>query len=333
MNTVCLDRALPVDTTIPDPSLVCLIGPAGSGKSTWASTWPDTQVLELDRFRALVSDDAGCQEATGDAAAALQAVLKARLARRKMTIVDATNTEKAVRADLLQAARDHGVPAVAFLVCAPVDVCIARQAGRSPARAVPEDVVRRQHADTIAAFPHLRDEGFAHVVFADTIHRLEPLLRRASATRRAELGWNGGGGLPGLRRAGCLLGLLTVRRVFGSEVLPLWRWRADSQLAGGDRVGEIRLGPDRMVLALRTSSEDVGAFGFDLLVGCPVDDGCVAPAWAPVFSVCDLLAAHTTAIVHPDTVCTVHGGPDRTGCDQGGDHTDGDETHAPRPRL
>lgn len=57
MKPFHLDNALPVDLTIPDPSLVCLIGVAGSGKSTWAATWPATQVLELDRFRALVSDD------------------------------------------------------------------------------------------------------------------------------------------------------------------------------------------------------------------------------------------------------------------------------------
>ncbi|MER6961799.1 hypothetical protein [Streptomyces sp. NPDC000618] len=45
-----------------------------------------------------------------------------------------------------------------------------------------------------------------------------------------------------------------------SEVLPLWHWRDGSQLAGGDRVGEIRLGPDRPVHAPRSD------------VACPVDD-------------------------------------------------------------
>ncbi|MER6501584.1 AAA family ATPase [Streptomyces sp. NPDC001455] len=180
---------------------------------------------------------------------------------------NATNTEKAVRTGLVQAARRHGVPAVALLVSTPASACADRQADRSPDRAVPEAVVRRQHAEAVAAFPHLRSEGFNHVVFANNIHRLEPLLQRASDTRRRELGWDGSDGLGDL---------LLVRRTFGAEVLPLWRWRDNSPLAGGDRVGEIRLGPDHMVLALRTDVDGEGDVGFDLLVGCPYDDDCDA---------------------------------------------------------
>ncbi|MFE7816370.1 hypothetical protein ACFU5P_31490 [Streptomyces sp. NPDC057433] len=47
----------PLDTTIPDPALIVLMGAAGSGKSTWAGTWPRTQVLELDQFRVTISAD------------------------------------------------------------------------------------------------------------------------------------------------------------------------------------------------------------------------------------------------------------------------------------
>ncbi|MEU1789154.1 ATP-binding protein [Streptomyces sparsogenes] len=290
-----------LDTTIPDPALIVLIGAAGSGKSTWASTWPSTQVLELDHFRAMVSDSAGDQSATLSAANVLHTVLEARLARKRTTVIDATDTEQWVRAGLLQIARHHGVPTVALLVPTPVSVCVDRQADRSPDRAVPEDVVRRQHGEAVAAFPQLRGEGFDHVVFADNLHRLEPLLQRASGTRRRELGWDSGDGLGDL---------LLVRRVFGAEVLPLWRWRDNSSLAGGDRVGEISLGPDRMVLTLRRNADGEGDVGFDLLVCCPYDDDCTAPAWQAVYSVTDLLVAHTSNRPHPDAVCTVHGGPD-----------------------
>ncbi|MBP2363609.1 MULTISPECIES: AAA family ATPase [Streptomyces] len=69
------------DTNLPDRAVIVLIGAAGSGKSTLASTWHPTQVLSLDHYRALVSDSAGDQEATGDAVAALHHVLEARLRR------------------------------------------------------------------------------------------------------------------------------------------------------------------------------------------------------------------------------------------------------------
>lgn len=47
----------PMDTQIPHPALVLLVGQSGSGKSTLAGTWPATEVLELDHYRALVADD------------------------------------------------------------------------------------------------------------------------------------------------------------------------------------------------------------------------------------------------------------------------------------
>ncbi|MEU7031442.1 ATP-binding protein [Streptomyces sp. NPDC046275] len=289
----------PLDTTIPDPALVVLIGAAGSGKSTFASTWNPSQVLELDAFRAMVSDSAGDQAATADAVAALRTVLEARLARKRTTILDATHVERAVRAGLVQAARRHGVPTVAVLMGTPVSLCVIRQTARTPDRAVPADTVRAQHAAAVTAYPGLRNEGFDHVVFADQLHRLEPLLQRASDARRADLGWDGNRGLGSL---------LLVRRVFGDAVLPLWRWVEGSTLAGGDRVAEITLGADRLHLALRTDIDSEGDYGFDLLTACPVDDECTAPAWTPAHSVTTLLDAITGSLDGTDTVCTVHGG-------------------------
>ncbi|MCX4554254.1 ATP-binding protein [Streptomyces sp. NBC_01500] len=295
----------PLDTTIPEPALIVLIGAAGSGKSTWASTWPRTQVLELDTFRAMVSDDAGDQSATLSAVNVLQAVLEARLARKLTTVIDATNTEARVRAGLLQTARNYGVPAVALLVSTPADVCVDRQTDRSPGSAVPENVVRRQHIEAVAALPGLRDEGFAHIVFANNIHRLEPLLQRVSDARRSDLGWDGGDGLGDL---------LLVRRTFGAEVLPLWRWREGSTLADGDRVGEIRLGPDRLILALRTNIDGQGDVGFEVLVECPVDAECESTAWSPVYNTTDLLRALTGDLMtDPDRYCTDHGPDDPEG--------------------
>ncbi|MER6290654.1 hypothetical protein [Streptomyces sviceus] len=134
---------------------------------------------------------------------------------------------------------------------------------------MPAPIVRAQHAAFGNAFTALPGEGFDHVVVAENLHGLEPLLERLSDARRADLGWDGGPGLGDL---------LLVRRVFGPEILPMWCWRDGSQLADGDRVAEIRLGADRIVLALRTDVDGAGDVGFEVLVGCPVDDECEAQA-------------------------------------------------------
>ena len=54
--------------TIPELSLVVLIGPSGSGKSTFARKhFKPTEVLSSDFCRGLVSDDENNQAATKDA--------------------------------------------------------------------------------------------------------------------------------------------------------------------------------------------------------------------------------------------------------------------------
>lgn len=129
---------------------------------------------------------------------------------------------------------------------------------------------------------------------------LEPLLKRLSERREADLGRDGGNGLGDL---------LLVRRFFGPEILPLWRWRPGSDLVTGrDRVAEIRLGQQHLTLAYRADIDSEGDFGFDVLLPCPVDPECTGQAWAPVYSVTDLHNALTGAMdSDPDLLCTVHG--------------------------
>ncbi|MEU9202901.1 AAA family ATPase [Streptomyces sp. NPDC048332] len=241
---------------------------------------------------------AGCQESTGDAVFALQAALEARLARRKMTVVAATNCEPTVGADLIATARRHGVPTVALVVPTPLPVCVERQKARPANRCVPEHVVRAQHAAMVDAWPGLPADGFDHVV-AENLCGLQALLQPLSVARRADLGWDDSEGLGDL---------LLVRRVFGPEILPMWRRRGNSPLAGGDRVAEIRLGADRIVLAQRNDVDGEGDVGFEVLVGCAADDECEGQTWAAAYNVTDLLRALAGELVHdPDVHCTIHG--------------------------
>ena len=79
---------------IPKLSLVLLIGPSGSGKSTFARKhFLSTEVLSSDYCRGLVSDDDNDQAATNDAFDVLRYIAGKRLARGRLTVIDATNVQ------------------------------------------------------------------------------------------------------------------------------------------------------------------------------------------------------------------------------------------------
>lgn len=286
----------------PEHSLVVLIGPSGAGKTTIANTWPASQVLSLDTLRETVSDDAGDQDATGDAVAALHLLLEARMRRRLFTVVDATNVSRAAREPLVAAAKRHDMLPIALMVATPGSACIERQGPRPANRTVPEDVVVRQRQDMVDSHRTLKAEGFPEVVFSDSLYRLLPFLERLSRTRQADLGLDGSDGLGELN---------LVRRTFGEEILPLWRWKPGSNVASGDRVAEIRLGQMYLTLALRTDVDGEGDIGFDVMVPCPHDTECTGYAWAPAYSVtCLFRALNGDLDDDEDIVCTVHGAND-----------------------
>lgn len=313
-----------LDPELEKNALVVLIGPSGAGKSTIASTWPASQVLSLDALREVVSDDAGDQDATGDAVAALHLLLEARMRRRLFTVIDATNVTKAAREPLVAAAKRHDMAPIALMVATTGTVCVERQGTRPANRRVPEEVVIRQRRDMVDSYRGLKAEGFPEVVYSDSLSRLLPFLERLSETRQADLGLDDGDGLGDL---------LLARRVFGPEILPLWRWKDGSNIAGGDRVAEIRLGQQYLTLALRTDIDGEGDIGFDVAVSCPHADECTGQAWAPAYSVTDLYRALTGAMdSDPDIVCTVHGSVDDVD-QEAAEHDDEDDDPEGRADL
>ena len=132
---------------MPDPSLIVLVGPAGSGKTTLAARWfaPD-EVLSSDTFRSVIAGDAADQSATRPAFAALHRALSRRLHQRRLTVVDATNVKAHARRALLRRAASVGVPAVAIVLDLPARLVMERNASRSE-RIVPESAVLAQLED------------------------------------------------------------------------------------------------------------------------------------------------------------------------------------------
>ena len=175
--------------TIPDPSLVILIGAAGAGKTTFAARHFDpSEILSSDRYRALIAGDEADQGATRAAFGRLHRDVTRRLAEGRLTIVDATNVERAARRGLLARARVAGMPAIAIVLGLPSAVVLARNAART-GRVVDEAVVRhhlaRLHARLDGPANGLTAEGFVSVVVLRDPLEVDAvtIVRRAEATR------------------------------------------------------------------------------------------------------------------------------------------------------
>jgi protein phosphatase len=158
---------------IPELALVALVGASGSGKSTFARNhFLQTEILSSDFFRGLVSDDENDQASTHDAFDALYYILEKRLARGKLTVVDATNVRPEDRKRLVETARKYHCFAVALVVNTTERICQDRNSQR-PDRQFGPHVVRRQVTDLRRGLRGLPREGFRHVHILDSTEGVE----------------------------------------------------------------------------------------------------------------------------------------------------------------
>src|SRR5580658_5280846 len=106
--------------SIPELSLVLLVGPSGSGKSSFARKhFLPTEVVSSDFCRALVSDDENDQSATGDAFDVLHYIAERRLRRGKLVVVDATSVQQEARRSLIALAKRCHVLPIAIVLNVP----------------------------------------------------------------------------------------------------------------------------------------------------------------------------------------------------------------------
>ncbi|ESQ77684.1 metallophosphoesterase [Asticcacaulis sp. AC402] len=159
--------------TLPDLSLVLLIGASGSGKSSFARKhFLPTEVISSDYCRGLVSDDENDQAATKDAFEVLNFIAGKRLAAGRLTVVDATNVQPESRKSLIDLARRHHVIPVAIVLNLPREVCHARNQSRTD-RDFGKGVVWGQSDSLRRSLKGLRKEGFSHVTVLDSVEAID----------------------------------------------------------------------------------------------------------------------------------------------------------------
>ena len=159
--------------TIPELCLVALIGPTGSGKSSFASShFKPTEVVSSDACRAMVADDATDQTATPDAFAVLNFIAATRLRAGRLTVIDATSVQPQARKSLVELARENDCLPMAIVLNMPEALCAARNKVR-PDRSFPRRVVRQQAEQLRRSLRGLKREGFRQVFVLNSPEEVE----------------------------------------------------------------------------------------------------------------------------------------------------------------
>ena len=174
----------PNTLTIPELSLVMLVGACGSGKSSFARKhFKATEILSSDYCRGLVSDDENDQAATKDAFEVLHFIASKRLVAGKLTVVDATNVQPEARKSLVDLARKHHVLPVAIVLNLPEEVGLERNRNR-PDRQFSRHVVGNQCQQLRRSIKGMRKEGISNVFVLNSVAEVD-----AATTLRTRL-WN-----------------------------------------------------------------------------------------------------------------------------------------------
>jgi alkanesulfonate monooxygenase SsuD/methylene tetrahydromethanopterin reductase-like flavin-dependent oxidoreductase (luciferase family)/predicted kinase len=233
---------------LPDPALVVLVGPSGSGKSAWAAErYRPDEVVSSDRLRALVGSGEHDLDASADAFALLDLIVAARLRRGLTAVVDTLGLDPARRRSYLGLARRSGMPAVAVLV--DTDPAECRRRNRARDQPVPAPALEGQLRRMRAAVAEIGGEGWDLVM---TAQQAQP---EASHT-------------PGARMAASQQRLRPVRM---GLVLQLSRFPW----------GEDPAGPARWLAAVARAAAEAGLQGIalmDHLIQIPQ----VGRAWEPI---------------------------------------------------
>jgi len=162
-----------MNLTIPELSLVVLIGPSGSGKSTFAAKhFLPTEVISSDFCRAMVSDDENDLASTPAAFRVLQLISGERLRSGRIVVVDATSVQAESRKPLVALGRDHDCLAVAIVFDLPEKLCVERNRGRAN-RNLPSGVIHRQRDQMKRSMRGLQREGFRYVYVLDSVEAVE----------------------------------------------------------------------------------------------------------------------------------------------------------------
>jgi protein phosphatase len=176
--------------SIPDLSLIVLIGASGSGKSSFARKhFLPTEIISSDYCRSILADDENDQSVTTEAFELLHYIVAKRLKAGRLTVVDATNVKPEDRKPLVQLAKDYHCFAVAIAFDLPAQLCHDRNQSRGN-RNFGIYVVERHRQNLRKSLRFLDKEfRYAHVLNSvEKINQVEFVRTPSWSNRKTEVG-------------------------------------------------------------------------------------------------------------------------------------------------
>ena len=172
---------------LPRRSLIVLCGPAGAGKSTFASAvtqhngLANTAVVSSDACRLMLCDD--IRSVAVDEWATLQpntfrlflTIIGMRLSLGRPAIADGVNLYAELRSGLLGHARTHEYYSALVVLDLPLETYLAQNAQRPETRRLPEEQIRAQRQFLDNLLPRLAEEGWDRVIVLNEQRRGVPI--------------------------------------------------------------------------------------------------------------------------------------------------------------
>lgn len=152
--------------TLPEFSLIILVGATGSGKSTFAQThFKQTEVISAAYGHALASDDENDETVTDEATDLLHFIVAKRLEKMRLTVIDAANVQPEARRPLLQLAKKY--------YCSSVAIVFNQPGKADPKGEIDVQVARQQRQQVRQFLKRMKQEGFQAIYVLDTPAMIE----------------------------------------------------------------------------------------------------------------------------------------------------------------
>lgn len=162
-----------MQATMVRPSrFILIVGPAGSGKSTYVAqnfAQGGYTVVCPDAIREAITGDEADQSRNVEVFEEAYRVITEEISLGRDVVLDATNVRSDHRRTVAKIARDLGARAEAHVMQASLDDCLARNKARAQhgGREVPERVIRLQFEWFLISLSLIPREGFAKMILAE----------------------------------------------------------------------------------------------------------------------------------------------------------------------